>query len=206
MNSPLRLKYPISVRYSSPRSRSRRAEYGVCIPVLSEMLTTRTLRPSKSTFPPCWAAPITSSCVIPVGLPSSVIRASLPTASELDSPNFALKLSENSRRHPKRGPTRHPNRPVRPVLDPIEGPDTRPERHSHPFSTPFRTVSRRSSVAGIIRVLCMSDHESPMYVHKKPCRIGPGRCQLPRIVLLGSRVNKRLTQPYRRNSREIIRG
>src|SRR5215217_1554272 len=90
MNSPLRLKYPISVRYSSPRSRSRRAEYGVCIPVLSEMLTTRTLRPSKSTFPPCWAAPITSSCVIPVGLPSSVIRASLPTASEFDPPNFAF--------------------------------------------------------------------------------------------------------------------
>src|SRR5215218_8424248 len=97
MNSPLRLKYPISVRYSSPRSRSRRAEYGVYIPVLSEMLTTRTLRPSKSTFPPCWAAPITSSCVIPVGLPSSVIRASLPTASELDSelrPETVRKLPE----------------------------------------------------------------------------------------------------------------
>src|SRR5215207_884599 len=31
-------------------------------------------------------------------------------------------------------------------------------------------------------------------------------CELPRIPLLGSRVNKRLTQPYRRNSREIIRG
>ena len=54
-------KYPRSTTYSSPRSRSRRAEYGVCLPVLAEMLTTLTLRPSKSTFPPSLAACSASS-------------------------------------------------------------------------------------------------------------------------------------------------
>src|SRR5215216_2200854 len=78
MNSPPR-KYPRSTTYSSPRSRSRRAEYGVCIPVLGEMLTTRTLRPSKSTFRPRLAASIASSYFIAVGLRSSVIRGSLPS-------------------------------------------------------------------------------------------------------------------------------
>jgi hypothetical protein len=77
MNSSPR-KYPRSTTYSSPRSRSRRAEYGTFIPVLPEMLTTRTLRPSKSTFPPRWATPIASSYLIPVGLSSSVMRGSLP--------------------------------------------------------------------------------------------------------------------------------
>ena len=28
-------------------------------------------------------------------------------------------------------------------------------------------------------------------LHNKACRIGPGQCVLPRITLLGSRVNKR---------------
>src|SRR5215210_6267092 len=54
------------------------------------MLTTRTLRASKSTFPPCLAASSASSYWIPVALPSSVIRGSLPTAGELDPMNFAL--------------------------------------------------------------------------------------------------------------------
>jgi hypothetical protein len=36
------------------------------------------LRPSKSTFPPRRAASTASSYLIPVGLPSSVIRGSLP--------------------------------------------------------------------------------------------------------------------------------
>src|SRR5215208_6227017 len=84
MNSSPR-KYPRSTTYSSPRSRSRRAEYGTFIPVLPEMLTTRTLRPSKSTFPPRWAAPIASSYFIPVGLPSSAIRGSLPTSAAIRS-------------------------------------------------------------------------------------------------------------------------
>ena len=54
-----------------------------------------------------------------------------------DFPNFAWKLSEKSRRHPKRGPTRHPNRPVRPVLTPIHAPNARPERHPNPFLDSF---------------------------------------------------------------------
>jgi hypothetical protein len=82
MNSSSRLKYPRSTTYSSPRSRSRRAEYGVCISVLPEMLTTRTFRPSKSTFPPRLAASIASPYCIPVGLPSSAIKGSLPIGLE----------------------------------------------------------------------------------------------------------------------------
>jgi hypothetical protein len=78
MNSPPR-KYPRSTTYSFPRSRSRRAEYGLSIPVLAEMLTTRTLRPSKSTFPPRLAASIASSYVIRVGLSCSVMQGSLPS-------------------------------------------------------------------------------------------------------------------------------
>ena len=42
------------------------------------ILTRRTLRPSKSTFPPRRAASSASSYLIPVGLPSSVMRGSLP--------------------------------------------------------------------------------------------------------------------------------
>src|SRR5215216_2426542 len=67
-------KYPRSTMYSSPRSRLRCAEYGTSIPVLPEMLTTRTLRPSKSAFSPRWAASMASSYLIPVGLPSSTMR------------------------------------------------------------------------------------------------------------------------------------
>src|SRR5215207_7287327 len=42
------------------------------------ILTRRTLRPSKSTFPPRRAASTASLYLIPVGLPSSVMRGSLP--------------------------------------------------------------------------------------------------------------------------------
>src|SRR5919112_641919 len=105
MNSPLRLKYPRSTTYSSPRSRSRRAEYGVSIPVLPEMLTTRTLRPSNSTFPPCLAASITSSYVIPVGLSCSVIGSSLATMRESlasqDRPDADLHATSGLRRSTK---------------------------------------------------------------------------------------------------------
>src|SRR5215213_8841006 len=45
------------------------------------ILTRRTLRPSKSTFPPRRAASTASSNLIPVGLPSSVMRGSLPIGS-----------------------------------------------------------------------------------------------------------------------------
>src|SRR5215208_1521972 len=42
------------------------------------ILTRRTLRPSKSTFPPRRAASTASSYLIPVGLPSCVMSGSLP--------------------------------------------------------------------------------------------------------------------------------
>src|SRR5215208_8450969 len=42
------------------------------------ILTRRTLRPSKSTFAPRRAASTASSYLIPVGLPSCVMRGSLP--------------------------------------------------------------------------------------------------------------------------------
>src|ERR671913_2059845 len=82
MNSPPRLKYPRSTRYSSPRSSVRRAEGASNIPDLGSKLTTLTWRPSKSTSPLCLAACIASSYLIPVGLPSSVIRVSLATIGE----------------------------------------------------------------------------------------------------------------------------
>ena len=74
MNSPLRLKYPRTTRYSSPRSSVRRAEGASNNPDLGSKLTTRTSRPSKSTPPPCLAACIASSYLILVGLSSSAIR------------------------------------------------------------------------------------------------------------------------------------
>src|SRR5215217_9509707 len=69
----------MSTRYSSPRSRSSCAEGASSVPVLLFKLSTRTLRPSKSTLPPCMAASAASSYFIPVGLPSCVMRVSLPS-------------------------------------------------------------------------------------------------------------------------------
>jgi hypothetical protein len=74
MNSPLRLKYPRSTRYSSPRLSVRRAEGASNNPDLGSKLTTCTSCPSKSTPPPCLAACIASSYLILVGLSSSAIR------------------------------------------------------------------------------------------------------------------------------------
>jgi hypothetical protein len=84
MNS-LPLKWPKSTRYSSTRSSSSRAECSSPISSIALRLTTRALRPSKSTFPLRWAASFASSYVIPVGLPSSAIRGSLPTSAAIRS-------------------------------------------------------------------------------------------------------------------------
>jgi len=37
---------------------------------------------------------------------------------------------------------------------------------------------------GIIRFLCTPGQEAPLSVHKEPCRIGPGLCELRRTPLL----------------------
>src|SRR5215217_6203120 len=62
--------------------------------------------------------------------------------------NFAVRLSEKSRRHPKRGLHKAPNLSV---VVPIDGPNTRPERRSHPFSDSLLTAFSELRVVGTLR-------------------------------------------------------
>ena len=90
----------------------------------------RCLRAEGGTHRPC------EECNDQTGA-RQIEKAIDPSAWKVNSRNFALKLSEKSRRQPKRGPKRHPNRPVLPVLTPIHVPNSRPERHPNPFSDSF---------------------------------------------------------------------
>jgi hypothetical protein len=62
--------------------------------------------------------------------------------------NFAVRLSEKSRRHPKRGLYKAPNLSF---VVPIDGPNTRPERRSHPFSDSLLTAFSELRVVGTLR-------------------------------------------------------
>jgi hypothetical protein len=113
----------------------------VSLPFLPEMLTTRTLRPSKSTFPPCRAASIASSYVIPVGLSSSVIRGSL-TIRPLRAPYFH-RTSTTSK--PRR------NHTVIPVCE-----ESRP---SHALTESLPSLYHRCVARGLERC----DHDRPRW-------------------------------------------
>ena len=57
---------------------------------------------------------------------------------------------------------------------------------------------------GIIRVLCTAGHEVPLSVHKKPRRIGPGPCELPRRPLLRRWVNRHLCGRFLEDRRLVL--
>jgi hypothetical protein len=63
----------------------------------------------------------------------------LRSTQEASPANFALKLSEKSRRRVKRGLPGHRSGTVRPVSAPIYRPNPRSERCSYPFSDSFFT-------------------------------------------------------------------
>jgi len=49
---------------------------------------------------------------------------------------------------------------------------------------------RGHNTGGIISFLCTTVHEAPLFVHKKPHRIGPWLGELLRILLSSTSVNK----------------
>ena len=79
---------------------------------------------------------------LPTGSVGTILDAESPihpSAWKGNSANFALKLSEKSRRRVKRGLPGHRSGTVRPVSAPIYRPNPRSERCSYPFSDSFFT-------------------------------------------------------------------